>query len=62
MRSPEYRVCLADRKAEAVVDLAEVGPTTADFGGWSGVAPDGSILAVRDTSIEEIYSLELDLP
>jgi len=62
MRSPKYRVCLADRKAEAVVDLAEVGPTTADFGGWSGVAPDGSILAVRDTSIEEIYSLELDLP
>ena len=30
--------------------------------GWSGVAPDGSILAVRDTSLEEIYSLELELP
>jgi hypothetical protein len=26
------------------------------------VTPGGSILAVRDTSLEEIYSLELELP
>jgi serine/threonine protein kinase/Tol biopolymer transport system component len=58
----EYRTCLADRKPEVVADFGEVGPTLSDYGGWSGVAPDGSVLAIRDTSLEEIYSLELELP
>jgi Tol biopolymer transport system component len=62
MQLPQYRLCLRDRKPQVVVDLAQVGPTMSDVGGWSGVAPDGSILAVRDTSLEEIYLLELDLP
>jgi serine/threonine protein kinase/Tol biopolymer transport system component len=62
MQLPEYRICLGDRKPEVVVDLAEVGTTLSIYGGWSGLAPDDSILAVRDTSMEEIYSLELDLP
>ena len=52
----------SDRKAQVVADLAEVGPTMSMLGGWSGVTPDGSILAVRDISLEEIYSAELDLP
>ena len=29
---------------------------------WSGVAPDGSVLIVRDASAHEIYALELQLP
>ena len=61
-QSPEYRVCLRDRRPQLVADLRQIGRTTADWGGWSGTTPDGSILAVRDTSLEEIYSLELDLP
>ncbi|HMG86673.1 MAG TPA: protein kinase [Terracidiphilus sp.] len=60
--SPEYRVCLNDRRPQLVADLRQIGQPTADWGGWSGTTPDGSILAVRDTSLEEIYSLELDLP
>ena len=32
------------------------------WGSWSGVAPDGSVLAVRDTSSHEIYALDLQLP
>ena len=32
------------------------------WGSWSGIAPDGSVLAVRDVSSHEIYSLELELP
>ena len=32
------------------------------WGTWSGVAPDGSVLAVRDTSSHEIYALDLQLP
>ena len=34
----------------------------AGFGSWSGLAPDGSPLFVRDTSSEEIYALDLELP
>jgi len=32
------------------------------WGTWSGIAPDGSVLAVRDVSSHEIYALELQLP
>ena len=37
-------------------DLRRFG---AIWGTWSGVAPDGSVLAVRDVSSHEIYALEL---
>ena len=60
--SPEYRVCLSDRRPQLVADLRQIGQPTSDWGGWSGITPDGSILAVRDTSLEEVYSLELELP
>ena len=29
------------------------------WGSWSGIAPDGSVLAVRDISSHEIYALDL---
>jgi hypothetical protein len=32
------------------------------IGAWSGLAPDGSALFVRDLSTDEIYSLDLELP
>ncbi|HEV2400647.1 MAG TPA: protein kinase [Candidatus Sulfotelmatobacter sp.] len=32
------------------------------WGTWSGITPDGSVLAVRDVSSHEIYELELQLP
>ena len=32
------------------------------WGTWSGVAPDGSVLTVRDVSSHEIYALDLQLP
>jgi hypothetical protein len=28
-------------------------------GKWTGIAPDGSILGLRDTSTEEIYALDV---
>ena len=58
----EYRLCLKDRKPQAIADSSQVGATMSEFGGWSGITPDGSFLAVRDISLEEIYSAELDLP
>jgi eukaryotic-like serine/threonine-protein kinase len=60
---PVYRVCLKDRKPELVVNLAKLGTlATGAFGQWTGLAPDGSVLAVRDISLEEIYALEAQLP
>jgi WD40 repeat protein len=32
------------------------------WGSWSGVAPDGSVLTVRDVSSHDIYALDLQLP
>jgi hypothetical protein len=32
------------------------------IGEWSGLAPDGSALFVRDLSTQEVYALDLELP
>ena len=49
--SPEYRICLSDRKIERVADMAQAGSLLfGDVGWWTGLAPDGSILGTRDTS------------
>jgi Tol biopolymer transport system component/DNA-binding winged helix-turn-helix (wHTH) protein len=59
----EYRVCLADRKVEQIADMAQSGVLAFTSGGdWTGLAPDGSILALRDTSTEEIYALDVKFP
>jgi serine/threonine protein kinase/Tol biopolymer transport system component len=61
---PEYRVCLADRKIQLIADMAASGKLVIAFGswGWTGLAPDGSILVLRDTSTQEIYALDVDFP
>lgn len=59
----EYRVCLADRKVQQIADMAKAGDLAfTSAGDWTGLAPDGSILALRDTSTEEIYALDVKLP
>jgi Tol biopolymer transport system component len=60
---PVYRMCLSNRKPELVVHLAAAGNLALGrFGTWTGIAPDESILAIRDISEEEIYALETKLP
>ena len=60
---PVYRVCLADRKPQHIVDLRSIGKLAfGRFGPWTGVAPDGSILGLRDISNEEIYALDVKFP
>jgi len=57
------RVRVSDKRVETVVDWTglhrfiepHVGP-------WSGLAPDGSALFVRDLSSDEVYVLDLQLP
>jgi Tol biopolymer transport system component/DNA-binding winged helix-turn-helix (wHTH) protein len=61
---PFYRVSVADHKLEQVADvnLLPRGPAPTRFGIWTGLTPDESPLMLRDTSIHEIYALEVQLP
>jgi Tol biopolymer transport system component len=61
-QQPYYRICLSDRKPQLLVNLAEGGQLVSDtFNFWTGVMPDGSILGIRDISIEEVYALDVEL-
>lgn len=58
-----YRICLSDRKPELLANLSEGGQlVSSTFNYWTGVTPDGSILGIRDISIDEVYALDVDLP
>jgi hypothetical protein len=57
-----YRLRLSDMHLEKVVSLTDVPRYFGPFGPWSGMAPDGSPLLVRNIGTEEIYSLDLLLP
>jgi Tol biopolymer transport system component len=61
--SLEYKICLSDHKTQQVADMSQTGRLAiGEWGVWTGVAPDGSILATRDASTEEIYALDVKLP
>lgn len=57
-----YRVRISDLHLETIVSLKDMRRYYGEFGPWTGMAPDGSPLMVRDVSNEEIYSLDLQLP
>jgi Tol biopolymer transport system component/DNA-binding winged helix-turn-helix (wHTH) protein len=57
-----YRLRLTDFSYAPVVSLKEATRFYGPFGAWSGVAPDGSPLLVRDISNQEIYALDWQLP
>ena len=57
-----YRVRVSDRKIERVADLKGLRHTVNAWIPWSGVAPDGSPLLVRDISSQEIYALDFEAP
>jgi Tol biopolymer transport system component/predicted Ser/Thr protein kinase len=60
---PVNRICLADRHMEHIVDLITGGELVyGRFGWWTGLAPDDSILELRDTSVQEIYALDVKFP
>jgi Tol biopolymer transport system component/DNA-binding winged helix-turn-helix (wHTH) protein len=63
VESPKfYRVRMADLAIEPVANIGEIPRYYGAFGPWSGIWLDGSPLLVKDSSNEEIYSLELQLP
>jgi Tol biopolymer transport system component len=57
------RVKVRQTRSEPVVDLKDLRRYAFTLvGTWTGLAPDGSALFVRDLSTDEIYSLDLELP
>jgi serine/threonine protein kinase/Tol biopolymer transport system component len=58
-----YRFDLNAQHAERVAGLGTVKrPRSQSFGGWTGLAPDDSPLALRDISSYEIYALDWQAP
>jgi len=57
-----FRIHLADQRRETVVHTQDIRRYYGEFGPWTGMAPDGSPLLVRDISSEEVYALDLQLP
>ena len=62
-RLPFYRVSVADRKVEHLVNVGEYGQVAlGQFGWWTGLGPDDSLLFLRDISLQEVYALQSKLP
>lgn len=57
-----YRLRISDAHLETVTSTQDVRRFYGEFGPWTGMAPDGSPLLVRDISNEEVYALDLQLP
>jgi len=57
-----FRVRISDRKLERLAGLNGLQRFWGQFGSWTGLGPDDSLLLVRDTSSQEIYALELQAP
>ena len=57
------RMQISDRKVERVASLENVKrPAGGRQSSWIGLAPDDSVLALKDISTYEIYALDWDLP
>ena len=54
-----HRLKLGERQSQEFLSWDGLRRFGGIWGTWSGVAPDGSVLAVRDVSSHEIYALEL---
>jgi len=57
-----YKLHVPGGQIEPVVPLNDIRRYYGEWGSWSGLAPDGSPLIVRDISNEEIYALDWQLP
>ena len=56
------RVDVQNGRKEVVVDFKGLRRLESEWGQWVGHAPDGSVLTLRDTSLDEIFALELETP
>lgn len=56
-----YRVAIADGKIERIASTPGF-PIAISWGMWTGLAPDGSILLLREVGTSDIYALDVDFP
>jgi len=56
------RVKLGEHHPEELFGLGSLRRYLGSWGQWGGLAPDNSRLFVRDTSTQEIYALDVELP
>jgi len=64
-KDPAYhRLRISDGKLETVADLKQIRTFPSQFGpgSWTGLGPGDVPLFVRDTSAQEVYALDLQLP
>ena len=47
----------ADGRRDTIASLAGLHQVISQFGSWTGFAPDGSVLALRDVGLNEIFAL-----
>jgi serine/threonine protein kinase/Tol biopolymer transport system component len=57
-----HRLKLGSTRSERFLSWDGLHRFSGVWGSWSGVAPDGSVLTVRDVSSHEVYALDLQLP
>lgn len=57
-----YRVRVADRKLEHLVDLKGIRSVVSTGLPWSGITPDRAPLLLRDVSAQEVYALDFRAP
>jgi eukaryotic-like serine/threonine-protein kinase len=55
------RVRIKDGKLEQVSDLTDL-PTTGNIGPWLGLAPDDSLLLLKDLGTQDVYALDWEQP
>jgi Tol biopolymer transport system component len=55
-------VRVADGQVEELANLARLRPVSDMGSRWSGIAPDGSVISMRDIGIQELYALDLEEP
>ncbi|MCU1242968.1 MAG: serine/threonine protein kinase [Candidatus Acidoferrum typicum] len=61
--TPFYRSRIADGKLEHIANANLTrGVAWGTFGQWTGLGPDDSPLLIRDTSMQEIYALDVQWP
>jgi serine/threonine protein kinase/Tol biopolymer transport system component len=53
---------LSDHRMERLTSLKDIRLFIGTFGSWTGIAPDDSLLILRDTSADEIYALDWIAP
>ena len=56
-----YRIAVADRKIQKIADMSGID-TIGVVGDWTAFDPEGNPIILRNTSLNEIYALDVDLP